>query len=76
MSCGSGNAKGRIPKEAKKPSSLTDAEALRKCLEDNNGDNIKCKSKVDAFKSVASSPPTLKPFPNSRLLTRGSLTDV
>uniref|UniRef100_A0A803M2W5 Uncharacterized protein n=1 Tax=Chenopodium quinoa TaxID=63459 RepID=A0A803M2W5_CHEQI len=70
------SANGKIPKEAKKPSSLTDAQVLRKCLEDNKGDKIKCKSKIEAFKSAASSPPSLKPLPNSRLLTRASLTDV
>lgn len=28
-----------------------DVEALKKCLEDNNGDYVKCKTQIEAFKS-------------------------
>ncbi|KAJ8441517.1 hypothetical protein Cgig2_026318 [Carnegiea gigantea] len=71
----SGNGKGRLNEEAKKPSHLGYAEIMKKCLEENKGDKTKCQSQIEAFKSAASSPPTLKP-PPSRILRRGSLTDV
>lgn len=71
----SGNGKGRLNEEAKKPSHLGYAEIMKKCLEENKGDKTKCQSQIEAFKSAASSPPTPKP-PSSRILRKGSLTDV
>ena len=70
------SAKGKISKEERIPSLLTNAEVLKKCLDDNNGDYTKCKSKIEAFKSATSSPPTVKLPTPSRILTRTSLTDV
>ncbi|KMT20479.1 hypothetical protein BVRB_1g004670 [Beta vulgaris subsp. vulgaris] len=63
--------------EEKKPSKLSDAEILRKCLEDNKGDKTKCKSKIEAFKFAATSPPSPKQPPSQNIFLRsGSLTDV
>lgn len=31
-----------------------DVEALKKCLQDNNGDRVKCESQIQAFKSSCS----------------------
>lgn len=52
----------------KKVNSPCDVEALKKCLEENKGDYLKCQSQVEAFRSScslkkpASAPePTLKP---------------
>ncbi|GAB2265187.1 hypothetical protein Dimus_000252 [Dionaea muscipula] len=38
----------------KKIMSPCDVEALKKCLEDNKGDYIKCQSQIEAFKSSCS----------------------
>lgn len=49
--------------------SSCDVEALKKCLEENKGDYVKCQSQIEAFKSSCSlkkpnssldSPPPLK----------------
>lgn len=37
--------------ETKKIVSACDVEALKKCLEENKGDYVKCQSQIDAFKS-------------------------
>ncbi|KAL7238899.1 hypothetical protein ACSBR2_004906 [Camellia fascicularis] len=50
-------------------------EAMKKCLEENKGDNKKCKSMVESFKSSSPPPPTNKPITPLRLRS-GSLTDV
>ncbi|CAL5340030.1 unnamed protein product [Camellia sinensis] len=50
-------------------------EAMKKCLEENKGDNAKCKSMVESFKSSSPPPPTNKPITPLRLRS-GSLTDV
>lgn len=34
--------------------SACDVEALKKCLEENKGDYIKCQSQIEAFKSSCS----------------------
>ncbi|KAA8516050.1 hypothetical protein F0562_019229 [Nyssa sinensis] len=47
-------------------------EALKRCLELNKGDQTKCKSVVEAFKSPSSSKKPLTPL----RLRSGSLTDV
>jgi hypothetical protein len=39
---------------AKKIMSPCDIEALKKCLEENNGDYVKCQSQIEAFKSSCS----------------------
>ncbi|XP_059434274.1 uncharacterized protein LOC132167346 isoform X1 [Corylus avellana] len=39
---------------AKKIMSPCDVEALKKCLEENNGDYVKCQSQIEAFKSSCS----------------------
>lgn len=41
-------------KNAKKIMSACDVEALKKCLEENKGDYIKCQSQIEAFKSSCS----------------------
>lgn len=37
--------------ETKKIVSACDVEALKKCLEENKGDYVKCQSQIVAFKS-------------------------
>ncbi|KAI6696321.1 hypothetical protein NL676_016440 [Syzygium grande] len=39
---------------AKKVMSPCDVEALKKCLEENKGDYLKCQSQIEAFKSACS----------------------
>ena len=51
------------------------ADGLKKCLEENKGDNTKCKDKVEAFRSSSPSSPPRKPFTPIKLRS-GSLTDV
>ncbi|KFK34194.1 hypothetical protein AALP_AA5G113400 [Arabis alpina] len=41
----------------KKIASSCDVEALKKCLEETKGDQSKCKSHVEAFRSSCSLPP-------------------
>lgn len=38
----------------KKIISPCDVEALKKCLEENKGDYVKCQSQIEAFKSSCS----------------------
>ncbi|KAF8040580.1 hypothetical protein BT93_B2723 [Corymbia citriodora subsp. variegata] len=38
----------------KKVMSPCDVEALKKCLEENKGDYLKCQSQIEAFKSSCS----------------------
>lgn len=38
----------------KKINSSCDVEALKKCLEENKGDYVKCQSQIEAFKSSCS----------------------
>jgi hypothetical protein len=38
----------------KKINSACDVEALKKCLEENKGDYVKCQSQIEAFKSSCS----------------------
>lgn len=37
-----------------KRSSPCDVEALKKCLEENKGDYVKCQAQIEAFKSSCS----------------------
>ncbi|KAL6291523.1 hypothetical protein ACE6H2_009033 [Prunus campanulata] len=37
--------------ERKKIMSACDVDALKKCLEENKGDYVKCQSQIEAFKS-------------------------
>ncbi|KAI3756873.1 hypothetical protein L1987_56697 [Smallanthus sonchifolius] len=48
-------------------------EALKKCLEENKGDDGKCKPKIEALKSF---PKKKKTPPPPLRLRSGSLTDV
>ncbi|KAL5863485.1 hypothetical protein ACOSQ3_000999 [Xanthoceras sorbifolium] len=60
---------------AGKTMSETEAKALKKCLEENKGEDKRhsiCKSKVEAFQSTSS--PPKKPL--GPMLRSGSLTDV
>jgi hypothetical protein len=50
----SGSGKG---KDEKKVAAACDVEALRKCLQENNGDRIKCQAHIDAFRSSCSISP-------------------
>lgn len=56
---------------AEKKVAVADIEALKKCLEENKGDNAKCKSLVEAFKSSSK----IRPMRPMSLRT-GSWTDV
>ncbi|PUZ69633.1 hypothetical protein GQ55_2G126300 [Panicum hallii var. hallii] len=41
--------------ETKQPRAVAcDVEALRRCLEDNKGDRVKCQAHIDAFRSSCS----------------------
>ncbi|KAB2598645.1 hypothetical protein D8674_001565 [Pyrus ussuriensis x Pyrus communis] len=40
--------------ERKKITSACDVEALKKCLEENKGDYVKCQSQIEAFRSSCS----------------------
>lgn len=46
----------------KKINSSCDVEALKKCLEENKGDYVKCQSQIEAFKSSCS---VKKPNPSA-----------
>ncbi|KAK1697992.1 hypothetical protein QYE76_014689 [Lolium multiflorum] len=50
-----GSVKGR---DEKKMAAACDVEALRKCLQENKGDRIKCQAHIDAFRSSCSISPT------------------
>ncbi|WRX10606.1 hypothetical protein QQP08_003093 [Theobroma cacao] len=63
---------GGIDETEKKTLVQGKAEALEKCLEENKGDNTKCKAKVEAFRSSSSPKKPLK----SLRLRSGLLTDV
>lgn len=53
------------------------ADELVKCLEENKGDNTKCKDKVEAFRSSSSSSSSSHRKPLTPIKLRsGSLTDV
>jgi len=45
----------------KKINSACDVDALKKCLEENKGDYVKCQSQIEAFKSSCS---VKKPTPS------------
>lgn len=47
--------KAETIKSASKKLSACDVEALKKCLEENKGDYVKCKAQVEAFKSSCAS---------------------
>ncbi|KAK3194794.1 hypothetical protein Dsin_026104 [Dipteronia sinensis] len=71
-----GEKSGGNGSEAEKTMSVNEAEALKKCLEENKGEDKKhdkCKSKVEAFQSTSSPPKKPQLWP---LLRSGSLTDV
>ncbi|KAE8772935.1 hypothetical protein D1007_54999 [Hordeum vulgare] len=44
--------------DEKKAAPGCDVEALRKCLEENKGDRVKCQAHIDAFRSSCSVSPT------------------
>lgn len=52
--------KGEKKMSVKKIASGCDVEALKKCLQENKGDYVKCQSHIEAFKSSCSvqQPPT------------------
>ena len=45
---------GGEKEEMRKKMSPCDVEALKKCLEENKGDYVKCQSHIEAFKSSCS----------------------
>ena len=48
-------AVGRGRDETRQPrAAACDVEALRKCLEENKGDRVKCQAHIDAFRSSCS----------------------
>ncbi|TKW31965.1 hypothetical protein SEVIR_2G140600v4 [Setaria viridis] len=53
--------------ETKQPrAAACDVEALRRCLEENKGDRVKCQAHIDAFRSSCS------PGPNTTSKTQSS----
>jgi hypothetical protein len=54
---GTSGAVGR-GRDEKKIAAACDVEALRKCLEENKGDRVKCQAHIDAFRSSCSVSPT------------------
>lgn len=68
-------ASGGVNVTEKKRLSQANSEAMEKCLEENKGDNTKCKDKVEAFRSSSSTSSPTKPL--RRFIVRsGSLSDV
>ncbi|KAG4138676.1 hypothetical protein ERO13_D07G148300v2 [Gossypium hirsutum] len=66
---------GGVNVTEKKRLSQANSEAMEKCLEENKGDNTKCKDKVEAFRSSSSTSSPTKPL--RRFIVRsGSLSDV
>ncbi|XVF53586.1 hypothetical protein PTKIN_Ptkin05aG0110200 [Pterospermum kingtungense] len=57
---------------AKKMQSACDVEALKKCLEENKGDYVKCQSQIEAFKSSCS---LKKPAPSANSQTASQRFD-
>lgn len=52
--------------------SVCDVDALKKCLEENKGDYVKCQSQIQAFKSSCS---LSKPPPSSCSSSESVATD-
>ncbi|WOK94870.1 hypothetical protein Cni_G03575 [Canna indica] len=54
----------KAPSSAKKLSAC-DVEALKKCLEENKGDYVKCQAQIEAFKTSCSvkKPPSPRASP-------------
>ncbi|KAB2074463.1 hypothetical protein ES319_A07G155000v1 [Gossypium barbadense] len=55
-------ASGGVNVTEKKRLSQANSEAMEKCLEENKGDNTKCKDKVEAFRSSSSTSSPTKPL--------------
>ena len=51
--------RGRDEKTQPRPGAAAacDVEALRRCLEENKGDRVKCQAHIDAFRSSCSAGP-------------------
>lgn len=50
--------RGRDEKMQPRPTAAAcDVEALRRCLEENKGDRVKCQAHIDAFRSSCSAGP-------------------
>ncbi|CAL5075485.1 unnamed protein product [Urochloa decumbens] len=49
VSGGRGRDETKLPRAA-----ACDVEALRRCLEENKGDRVKCQAHIDAFRSSCS----------------------
>ena len=45
-----------MPQEAKSIPSPCQAEALKRCLEENNGDHTRCRKEMEAFSSSCGAP--------------------
>nr|DAD47359.1 TPA_asm: hypothetical protein HUJ06_017296 [Nelumbo nucifera] len=61
--------------KTKKVMSPCDVEALKKCLEENKGDYLKCQSQVEAFRTSCSLKKTQSPPESSSKLKRGVVSD-
>lgn len=61
---------------SEKTISQKDADALKKCLEENKDDTSKCKALVEAVKDAAFSTSSTQKPRRPSMLRRGSLTDV
>ncbi|OVA14026.1 hypothetical protein BVC80_1787g102 [Macleaya cordata] len=61
---------------SKKIMSPCDVEALKKCLEENKGDYLKCQTQVEAFRTSCSlKKPDSPPEPSSLKLKQGAMSD-
>lgn len=60
--------RGRDEKTQPRPAAAAaacDVEALRRCLEENKGDRVKCQAHIDAFRSSCSAGPNTSSKPPS-----------
>jgi hypothetical protein len=55
MEAAAGTTTVRVTSDGKKVAAAAcDVEALRRCLEENKGDRVKCQAHIDAFRSSCS----------------------
>ncbi|KAJ1289017.1 hypothetical protein BS78_02G134000 [Paspalum vaginatum] len=55
--------RGRDEKQQPRAAASCDVEALRRCLEENKGDRVKCQAHIDAFRSSCSAGPSTSSKP-------------
>ncbi|KAL6842350.1 hypothetical protein ACP4OV_027777 [Aristida adscensionis] len=59
----SASTNGAVGGRGERKAAACDVEALRRCLEENKGDRVKCQAHIDAFRSSCSVTPTSDPPP-------------